>query len=157
MTIADGVRDFDFLNGCWQVHHRRLRDRGRGSQDWDEYCGTAETRPLLGGLCNIEEHCVEGESFSGVALRTFDPSSSQWSIYWVSARDGRLQPPVHGRFTGDLGRFEGEDSDGGRSVRVRFIWDRSNPEAPRWAQSFSYDDGRSWETNWIMQFERSAR
>lgn len=147
--------DFDFLFGRWTVRHRRLRERGATSDLWDEFTGTAETRPLLDSLCNIEEHCIPGQDFSGIALRTFDRSAERWSIYWASARDGLLQPPVIGTFSGDLGRFEGEDVDGGRPVLVRFVWDRSNADAPRWAQSFSYD-GATWELNWRMDFMRSA-
>jgi hypothetical protein len=148
------VHDFDFLSGCWAVLHRRLRHRGIGSDEWDEFTGSAETRLLLDGLCNIEEHRIAGHDFSGVALRAFDRQTQLWSIYWVSDRDGRLQPPVTGRFAGDLGDFTGEDVDEVRPVRVRFLWDRSQSVSPRWAQSFSYDGGSSWETNWIMQFER---
>jgi hypothetical protein len=148
------VDDFDFLFGRWDVRHRRLRERGCGCSDWDELAGTAETRPLLGKLCNIEEHLIEGGRFSGVALRTFVPAISLWSIYWVSIRDGALQPPVVGGFDGALGRFEGDDLDGGRPIRVRFLWDRADADEPRWEQSFPYDAGRTWELNWTMHFMR---
>lgn len=152
--MMSSVHDFDFLFGRWRVHHRRLRMRGSGSSLWDEVLGTAETRPLLGGLCNIEEHSLPISNASGIALRSFDPSQDIWSIYWVSERDGLLQPPVSGNFEGDLGRFEGTDEHDGRPVQVRFVWDRSDPSAPQWAQSFSYDCGSSWELNWQMRFER---
>ena len=148
------LNDFDFLHGNWKVHHRRLRERGVGSDAWDEFGGTAETRPLLGGLCNVEEHDMPGQDFSGVAFRSFDRSARLWSIAWVGERDGLLQPPVVGSFADDIGRFEGDDLDGDRPVVVRFLWDRSNPVAPRWEQSFSYDAGRTWELNWVMLFER---
>jgi len=149
-----GIHDFDFLHGAWTVSHRRLRHRGVNCGDWDEVEGSAETRPLLGGLCNVEEHSIPGAS--GVAFRSFDPAARVWSIVWVSASDGLIQPPVVGRFTADLGHFEGEDQDSGKSVRVRFLWDRSDPAAPTWAQSFSYDGGATWELNWTMQFRRQA-
>ena len=152
-----GLHDFDFLHGSWKVTHRRLKERGQGSQDWQHYSGRAETRPLLAGLCNIEEHRIEGQSFSGVALRCFDRAARQWRIYWVSDRDGLLQPPVLGRFQQGTGRFEGEDVDGGRPIRVRFLWHEITPSSARWEQSFSYDEGKTWETNWIMDFERSGR
>jgi hypothetical protein len=155
MTRAvDGRHDFDFLHGCWAVRHRRLSERGRGSNAWQEFSGTAETRALLGGLANIEEHAIGGADISGAALRTFDLSTRRWSIYWVSGRRGVLEPPVTGSFDGAFGRFDGEDLDQGRRVRVRFLWDRTNPDAPRWEQSFSYDGGESWELNWTMQFDR---
>jgi hypothetical protein len=148
--------DFDFLFGQWTVRHRRLRARGGGCTDWEEFAGTAETRPLLGGLCDIEEHQIPGRDFSGVALRTFDPAKQLWSIYWVSARDGLLQQPVTGRFEGDSGRFEGDDSDDGRAIKVRFLWQRGDG-SPRWEQSFSYDSGLTWELNWVMAFQRLSR
>lgn len=150
-----GIRDFDFLVGRWRVQHRRLRRRGSASSDWDEYLGRAETRPLLDGRCNIEEHQIAGTDASGIALRTFDKALNLWSIYWVSERDGLLQPSVTGGFNGNLGTFEGDDLDGERPVRVRFIWDRSDVRSPHWSQSFSYDGGASWELNWTMRFERS--
>lgn len=149
-------RDFDFLMGRWSVEHRRLRHRGEGCKDWDEFPGTAETRPLLGGLCNIEEHSVGGHGVSGIALRTFERAARRWSIYWASERLGQLEPPVTGEFSGVLGRFEGQDTDNGRPVLVRFIWDRSDPKAPRWEQCFSYDEGASWELNWQMDFRRES-
>lgn len=149
------IRDFDFLFGRWSVRHRRLRRRGWGSAEWDEYLGTAETRPLLDGLCNIEEHLIAGSDASGVALRSFNRVVRLWEIYWVSGRDGLLQRPVSGGFDGDLGSFEGEDADEDRPIHVRFAWDRSGV-SPRWTQSFSYDRGATWELNWMMRFERLA-
>ena len=148
------IDDFDFLFGCWSVRHRRLRSRGCGCTVWDEFTGTAETRPLLGGLCNIEEHLIAGADCSGVALRTFDRATQLWRIFWVSKRDGVLQAPVHGRFVGAIGEFDGRDVDCGRLVHVRFLWNRGDAQAPRWEQSFSYDAGSSWELNWVMEFKR---
>jgi hypothetical protein len=153
-NASNGCRDFDFLHGRWSVHHQRLSERGQGSKDWQQFSGTAETRPLLDGVANIEEHCIEGVDVSGAALRIFDPSTGRWSIYWVSARRAVLEPPVVGSFDGAIGRFEAEDLDGDRSVRVQFLWDRTDLDEPRWEQSFSYDEGGSWELNWTMQFDR---
>ena len=151
---TDGRHDFDFLHGRWSVRHRRLTQRGSGSDDWREFTGSAETRPLLAGLCNVEEHRIPEADLSGMALRTVNPAVQQWSIYWVSGSRGVLEPPVTGRFDADIGRFEGNDSEKGRAIRVRFLWDRTDHDKPRWEQSFSYDEGRSWELNWIMRFDR---
>jgi hypothetical protein len=149
-----GEHDFDFLHGRWNVRHRLLRARGADCKDWDDYHGTADTRPLLDGLCNVEEHCIPGRD-SGVALRCFDKPSSQWAIYWVSERDGVLSPPVYGRFNGPEGLFEGEDTHDGRAIKVRFVWRELSVDQARWEQAFSFDDGKAWETNWIMQFDRA--
>ena len=38
---------------------------------------------------------------------------------------------------------------------VRYPWSDITSAAARWAQAFSTDDGRTWETNWIMQLTRT--
>ena len=43
MSSPGGRGDFDFLHGRWFVQHRRLRERGRGLHEWQEFSGTAET------------------------------------------------------------------------------------------------------------------
>ena len=54
-----------------------------------------------------------------------------------------------------IGRFEGDDSHDGRPIKVRFCWTRDGPDAARWEQSFSADDGEAWEVNWTMGFTRA--
>ena len=153
LPAASGEHDFDFLHGRWKVHHRLLKARGAGSTDWLEYDGTAETQPLLGGLCNVEEHRITGRS-SGVALRCYEKAAERWAIYWVGDRDGLLGAPVYGGFDGPNGHFEGRDVEGGRPIVARFHWQKISPNSARWEQSYSYDGGKSWETNWIMDFTR---
>jgi hypothetical protein len=152
----DRSRDFDFLFGRWAVKHRRLKLRGAGSNDWEEFSGTSKTRPVLDGLCNVEEHWMDRGEFRGSAFRCFDRMAGRWSIYWVGARDGRLQPPVSGAFEAGKGVFEGDDTDAGRPIRARFVWQADGTRSARWEQSFSYDGGATWETNWTMEFGRIA-
>jgi hypothetical protein len=152
----DGRRDFHFLYGRWAVQHRRLKTRGVGSDDWDEFCGSSFTQGLMGGLCNVEENDFPERGFQGVALRAFDVGARRWSIYWLSSSEGVLQPPVHGGFSDGIGLFLGEDVDGDRPVKVRYRWEGVTAGAPRWSQAFSYDGGETWETNWTMSFTRTA-
>jgi hypothetical protein len=53
-----------------------------------------------------------------------------------------------------VGEFFGDDIDGGRPVRVRYLWSRITKDAARWEQAFSLDGGRTWETNWVMDLLR---
>ena len=151
---AAGARDFDFLAGRWTVRNRRLRRRLAGSDDWEEFEATVVSRPLPGALGNEDEFSTEHDGgFVGMSFRFFDPESGRWSIYWAdSRRPGSLDPPVTGRFDGDEGVFQGEDVDRGRPVLVRFRWSDVTTETPRWEQAFSDDGGRTWETNWLMDF-----
>lgn len=152
----DGRRDFHFLYGRWAVRHRRLAARGVDSDCWDIFDGTSFTQGLMGGLVNIEENDFPDRGFQGVAFRSFDVGRQRWSIQWVSSTDGLVQPAVHGRFEGGIGLFHGEDLDGARPVRVRYRWDEIAAGKARWTQAFSYDEGATWEDNWIMDFTRTA-
>ena len=151
------ARDFDFLLGSWNVANRRLKRRLAGSDDWEEFASTSVARPILDGLGNEDVFTTDHDGgFVGMSFRFFDPERQRWSIYWVSSASGLLQAPVHGRFAGGVGRFEGEDVDGGRAVKVVYLWEEITAASARWSQAFSYDDGATWETNWIMEFQRSA-
>lgn len=152
----DGRRDFHFLYGRWSVAHRRLRARGVGCADWDTFEGSAFCQGLMGGLCNVDENDFPDSGTQGLTFRTFDVEARAWSIYWVAGENGRLQPPVHGRFQDGVGRFEGDDLCAGRPVKVRFVWEVADSGAPAWSQAFSYDGGETWETNWTMAFRRTA-
>jgi hypothetical protein len=149
--------DFGFLRGHWHVHHRYLRVKGT-RRDWVDVDGTASLRDAMGAKANVEEHTIQapGAAYRAVALRAFDPKSSQWSIWWLDGRTphGDLDPPVQGRFADSTGTFHGDTTIDGRPVRVRFVWSRITERSARWEQAYSYDAGQSWETNWIMEFRR---
>jgi hypothetical protein len=154
--------DFAFLAGRWQVRNRRLRERGVGCTDWDAFDAVNEAWSLMNGQISVDEIAFEGLAFTGSTFRTLEVAPRQWAIYWINSRDGRVQPPVRGGWSGDRGLFFGDDEDGGRPVRVRFLWERLGPDAARWSQDFAPlgADGTlagPWETNWIMDMRRLAR
>jgi hypothetical protein len=154
---AAGIDDWTFLYGRWRVHHRRLVARLAGSDEWQEFEGTSELWPLLGGAGNVDDNVLElpGGTYRAASLRSFDPEAGTWSIWWLDGRNPRvLDVPVVGRFVDGVGRFEADDTFEGRPIRVRFLWTRTDTPTPRWEQAFSEDGGRSWETNWQMDFER---
>ena len=152
---SDGRRDFDFLMGRWKVANRKLRERLKGSADWEEFEATSVARVLLNGLGNEDEFRIgDGSDFVGMSFRFFNPATGRWSIYWADSRRGTLEPPVVGSFSGSTGTFFGDDVFEGRPIRVRFIWSRVDTGNPRWEQAFSADDGETWETNWVMEMTR---
>src|SRR5687767_7884034 len=107
----DGRRDFHFLYGRWSVEHRRLKARGAGCEEWDEFSGSSFCQGIMGGLCNIDENDMPERGFEGVTFRAFDVAQKQWAIYWVNSRSGVLEPPVFGRFEDGEGQFFGDDLD----------------------------------------------
>jgi hypothetical protein len=116
-----GAHDFDFEFGDWSVHHRVKAATG----EWYEFEGTANARPILGGLGNVEDclfHRPGGDS--------------------------------KGRFAKGLGTFYSDGEWNGKPVRTRYTWSAITAGAARWEQAFSYDAGKTWETNWVMEFRR---
>ena len=146
------THDFDFLVGRWHVTNRCLRRRHEGSSDWDEFTATMQGWSLLDGGVSVDEIHFPAKGSSGCTVRTLDRAQQRWSIYWISSTVGRLFPPVTGGVAGDRGEFYGDDTDEGRRVDVRFIWQRG-PDKAHWEQAFSLD-GRGWETNWVMELRR---
>ncbi|MEN2710833.1 DUF1579 domain-containing protein [Sphingomonas sp. NPDC092331] len=158
MNHAEPCRDFDFQQGRWHVRHRRLTARLAGCTSWKEFTGTSEQRPLLGGNGNIEDNLLHlpGGTYRAVALRSYDPGSASWAIWWLDGRaPHRLDVPVIGAFEDGVGRFHADDVLDGRPVRLRFLWLGTDGAAPRWEQALSPDGGATWETNWTMDFTRA--
>jgi hypothetical protein len=152
-----GAKDFDFLFGRWRVEHQRLRTRLAHCTDWQAFEGHSETRPLLGGLGNVEDNLIElpGASYRASALRSFDATTGRWAIWWIDGRQPHhLDPPVVGEFDQGAGSFYADDQLDGRAIRVRFLWLDTRTAQPRWEQAFSEDGGKHWEVNWRMRFNR---
>ena len=154
LTGTGDVHDFDYFAGAWTTHQRRLKQRGVGSNDWEEFPATLCMALYLGGMATVDELYFPTKGWSGLTLRTFDLAKHQWSIYWVSSASGKLEPPVVGGFEGKHGAFYGEDQDNGRPVKARYTWDLRDHDHARWEQAFSYDN-KSWETNWTADFVRA--
>ena len=150
------LRDFSFQDGRWTVHHRRLRKRLAGKDDWNEFTGTTQAGPLMGGLAGYEDNFIDDPAgpYRAEGLRRFDPKTGLWSIWWWDGRFFEIDPPVTGKFENGVGTFFGDSLWEGKPIKVRYIWNMPRPGIPHWQQAFSLDNGASWETNWFMEFTR---
>jgi hypothetical protein len=156
--LAARAHDWDWLIGNWDVWHRRLKERLAGSTDWQEFNGKSAFWLALDGLANIDDNIVElpDDIYRGLTVRTFDPATRQWSIWWVDGRTSRLDPPVLGKFDGDSGTFAGNDYLRGKPIIMRFRWLDIHSARPHWEQAFSPDGGKTWEVNWENFFTRTS-
>lgn len=155
-TENDGRNDFDFLVGTWKVHHHMLKDRLKGSEEWIEFEGDTVDRKILNGIGNMDDNIIHMKSgpVHAMSLRLFNPASKEWSIYWSTDRTGILDVPVVGSFTDGRGEFYSQEIFEGRHIYSRFIWSKITATSCQWEQAFSEDGGKTWETNWVMEFER---
>lgn len=172
-AVRDGSHDFDFIYGKWRMPNHKLKKRLAGSHDWDDFISCDEGSPLPGGIGDTDYWKTNyWKDFVGVTIRTYDPKTSLWRIYWVdnTFSGGIIQPPVTGKFDGNVGIFKGPDTFNDIPILVRFTWtlypngakpiekweQALNPESAlivaRWEQAFSTDNGKTWETNWYNEF-----
>ena len=150
----DGLHDFDFVIGTWNVHLRKLMRPLTGSSEWVEYTGRSVMTKLWGERANMEEFDVTSldgkQRIEAQTLRLYDPQARQWHIYLLKAAEGKLLlPATVGAFQDGRGEFHDREEFGGRSILVRYVWTQPTPATARMEQSFSPDWGRTWEVNWI--------
>lgn len=155
-TTDDGRNDFDFLIGSWKVHHRRLKERLKDCIEWEEFEGDTVVRKILNGLGNMDENIIQRAAgpVHAITLRLFNPASKEWSLYWATDVAGTLEVPMIGGFRDGRGEFYSQEVFEGRHIFSRFIWSEIQENSCKWEQAFSIDGGKTWETNWVMTFER---
>lgn len=147
--------EFDFLCGQWAVENHRLQEPLTGSSRWYDAPATAVSRTQHGGTISIDEMWFPELQFAGTSFRT-RATNGEWTIHWVSSTAGIVQPPVVGRWdaAGTLFEATGPDHYNGRHILARYLWHSITLERAIWEQAFSTDGGASWETNWVMNWQR---
>ncbi len=157
LTERDGQHDFDFEQGSWKIHLKRLLHPLTGSTTWVEFNGTSVTRKVWVGRAELEEFETDSPAaghIEGLTLRLYNPQSHQWSLYWANAKGGPIFPPQIGEFKNGRGEFYGQDTLNGKAIFIRFVWSNTNTNMPHFEQSFSEDGGKTWEVNWITDQTR---
>jgi hypothetical protein len=154
IAARDGSHDFDPLLGSWKYHLKRRVNPLTGSNTWVEFDGTGVCRKIYDGA-EIDQILVDGPAghIEGLTLRTYNPQSHQWRLYWANQKIGILDPPQVGEFKNGRGEFFAQDTINGKTILIRFQWTNMNT-TPHFEQSFSDDGGRTWEVNWITDQTR---
>ncbi|HMD07623.1 MAG TPA: hypothetical protein VKH63_08815 [Candidatus Acidoferrum sp.] len=153
-ATRDGSHDFDPLLGSWKYHLKRRVNPLTGSNTWVEFDGTGVCRKIYDGA-EIDQILVDGPAghIEGLTLRTYNPQSHQWRLYWANQKIGILDPPQVGEFKNGRGEFFAQDTINGKTILIRFQWTNMNT-TPHFEQSFSEDGGKTWEVNWITDQTR---
>jgi len=157
-AVRDGQHDFDFEVGHWHIHLKRRLHPLTGSNQWVEFDGTSSTRFLWNGAAQIEQFETDGAGghIEGLTLRTYNPTTHQWRLYWANASNGIVVVPQIGQFANGQGEFYAQDTLNGKSIFIRFIWSKTTTDTPHFEQAFSEDGGKTWEVNWITDQTRVA-
>ncbi|HEX7964212.1 MAG TPA: DUF1579 domain-containing protein [Gammaproteobacteria bacterium] len=153
-----GLHAFDLRAGCWNIHNHVLKERLANSHDWFDYEGTQRVWIVMGGYGNMDDNELrtpKGTHY-GASVRTYDPKTGIWSIWWYDGRSpsDNVDPPLKGRFKGSVGTFYSDASLRDKPIKARFIWSGITATAAHWEQAFSSDGGKTWETNWTADFSK---
>ena len=155
-TATDGAHDFDFHFGVWKTHIRRLQKPLEGSNTWTDYDGTSVVSKVWGGRASLLELEADGSTghIEGVGLRLYNPQSHQWSLNWTNSSEPVMTTPMVGKFAHGQGQFYDQEEFQGRTIMSRNGFSAITPNSSHFEQAFSDDAGKTWETNWIMTFNR---
>jgi hypothetical protein len=155
-AITAGQHEFDFDLGAWKTRSTRLLHPLTGSHEWVEMNGTTVVKKVWGGRANLAEFDAGGAGgiVMLLALRWFNPKTSEWNLNFATPQVGTPGVPGVGKFKNGRADFYDYEMIGGRSVLVRFsIWKITDDTAQS-EQAFSEDGGKTWEINWINQYTR---
>ena len=75
----------------------------------------------------------------------------------VSTQSGVLKDTQYSfatRFENGIGTFYADGILNGTPTRTRYTWSKITTTSAHWEQAFSSDSGKTWETNWYMDFTR---
>jgi hypothetical protein len=86
----DGQHDFGPLIGAWKYHLKRRLRPLTGSTEWVELDGTGVCYKIWDGRAQLDTIEVDGPTghIEGLTLRTYNPQSHQWRLYWANSRNG---------------------------------------------------------------------
>lgn len=153
---ARGRDSFDFFAGTWNAKNRKkVKPLDPESDEWVQFDGEITSGPILEGMGTIDSFRIPDlpgrGKFEGFTLRLFDPGTGLWRIWWASTfSNGQLDVPVVGCWHDENnGTFECDDVIDGVPLRVRYLWKKLSATTVSWEQAFSFDNGVSWDTNWI--------
>lgn len=152
----DGQNAFDWEFGNWNLKIKRLKNPLTCSTAWTELNGKVSQRKIWNGKANLAEVFASGGStnLEFLALRLYNPQTSQWSLYFASSGDGILSVPMFGEFKNGVGEFYDQEMFNGKAILVRFTFPASTSSSGSSEQAFSNDGGKTWETNWINTYTK---
>jgi hypothetical protein len=150
----DGQRDMDFNVGSWRAHINLLTGTGA----WVELNGTAVVRKVWSGRAQLEELEADGSigHFEALVLLLYDPQSHQWSKSFANSNDGQLNQPMIGEFSNGRGEFYDQEAYHGRAALMRAVWSDITVNSQHFEESFSFDGGNTWKSNFIATFARQG-
>lgn len=158
--IRSGMHDFDFTLKPMINRNRRRTNAMYPEKEgvWEEFEASHTGEKYLDGkviIDHFEGIFPDGEVRKGMTIRAYDEETQLWSLVWLDNRNPHDFRPLIGKFENGIGVFnQVVETPDGKPLHMRFTWDEITENTARWQQSFSFDGGNNWDTNWIMEFTK---
>ncbi|MCO6510054.1 MAG: hypothetical protein J5I65_04605 [Aridibacter famidurans] len=151
----DPARQFDFWIGEWDVNLRVQQP----DKTWkDQHKATARIYSILGGKAILELWSEGKDGINGYSLRYYNPQKKKWDLWLNWAGKNRSGTNgLEGEFRHGRGEFFAERKQEDGSTRIsRYTFSDITENSLRWDDGYSTDGGKTWASNWIMEFTRKA-
>ena len=139
------ARQFDFWLGEWDLTYVENGHTGKSRN---------RVTKILGGCALLEEFSgAPGTMLDGRSVSTFDRVTGKWRQTWVDNTAAYLD------FTGGLvdGRMVLEREvqlSSGQHFQQRMVYQDIHPDSLKWLWQRSDDGGKTWSTNWEIDYKR---
>ena len=148
--LAPEARAFDFWVGEWDVQNRFFR----GGQWVAGGQASCRVESAAQGAAIVEhwKGFTGNKERLGFSLRCWDGDLQRWVLIlsWPSGPDDG----GFGRLEGSFRHGRGEFFAGQGAQKSRYSFSDIHPQRFRWDSASTKDKGKTWATDWIMEFSR---
>src|SRR5438046_8885535 len=89
-----------------------------------------------------------------MTLFLYNPQAHQWNQSFINSKIGELSPPLVGALRDGRGELFSQDTFNGRSILVRAVWSKIEPDSHHFEESYSDDGGKTWAPAFIAELTR---
>jgi len=128
---------------------------GEWDATWERGKGTNSIKKTLDGRV-IQEHFVgswdESQAYHGKSFSVYVTGEKKWKQTWVDNLGAYLD--LTGRVEGSTFIFMREEKRAGQRILQRMVYSDIRRNSYTWDWQLSRNDGRSWESQWKIQYTR---
>ena len=152
-STEEKQRQFDFWIGEWDVNLRVQQE----DKSWkDSIKAVAHIYSILEGKAILELWSAGKDGINGYSLRYYNPNTDKWDL-WLNwpGKNRSGTNGLNGSFRHGRGEFFAQSKIDEKTTQIRrYTFSDVTPNSLRWDDGYSRDGGKTWSSNWIMEFSR---